>query len=181
MVPPEVEPIRLFRTVARNLPMTTAMHQWGSYELSRKLTLSLREREIVIDRTCARCGAEYEWGVHVSFFGERAALSPGQIASLTHGSADDDCWTDPRERLAIRAVDSLHDVSDLGDSLWDELREHFTEVELLDLVALCGWYHAISFLCRAMRIDLEDDAPRFADQITLGQHSGCSIGSGSRS
>jgi hypothetical protein len=26
----------------------------------------MREREIVIDRVTASCGAEYEWGVHVS-------------------------------------------------------------------------------------------------------------------
>ncbi|HEV7760231.1 MAG TPA: hypothetical protein VGO78_14620 [Acidimicrobiales bacterium] len=32
----------------------------------------MRDREIVIDRTCARCGCQYEWGVHVAFFGDRA-------------------------------------------------------------------------------------------------------------
>jgi hypothetical protein len=29
--------------------------------------VSLRHREIVIDRTCARCGCDYERGVHVAF------------------------------------------------------------------------------------------------------------------
>ena len=42
MMPPGIEPILLFRTVAKNLPMATAMGPWGSYELSRKLSLSMR-------------------------------------------------------------------------------------------------------------------------------------------
>ena len=48
MMPPGVPPILLFRTLARNLPMTAAMSGWGGYELSRRLTLSMRDREVVI-------------------------------------------------------------------------------------------------------------------------------------
>jgi Carboxymuconolactone decarboxylase family len=92
MMPPGVEPIGLFRTFVTNLPMATAMGKWGGYELSKQLSLSLRHREIVIDRTCARCGCEYEWGVHVAFFAERAQLTPAQVSSLTHGSSTDSCW-----------------------------------------------------------------------------------------
>ena len=32
--------------------MTDAMSGWGGYELSNRLSLSMRDREIVIDRTC---------------------------------------------------------------------------------------------------------------------------------
>ena len=86
MMPPGVPPIALFRTFAHNMAMTQAMGSWGSYELSRKLSLSMRDREIVIDRTCARCGCEYEWGVHVAFFADRVDLSQHQIVSLTLSS-----------------------------------------------------------------------------------------------
>jgi len=82
MMPPRVPPILLFRTIVRNLPMTAAMSDWGGYELSKRLSLSMRDREIIIDRTCARCRCEYEWGVHVAFFAERAGLSSQQITSL---------------------------------------------------------------------------------------------------
>ena len=56
MMPPGVPPIGLFRTFVQHLPMAAAMHGWGSYELSRRLSVPMRAREIVIDRTCARCG-----------------------------------------------------------------------------------------------------------------------------
>src|ERR1700753_2345169 len=89
MMPANVPPIALFRTVVKNLPMAEAMTLWGSYELSRALSLSLRDREIVIDRTCVRCGCEYEWGVHVAFFADRARLDEDQVGSLTNGGARD--------------------------------------------------------------------------------------------
>lgn len=163
MMPPGVPPIALFRTFARNLAMTEAMTAWGGYELGRTLSLSMRQREIVIDRTCARCGCEYEWGVHVAFFAERVGLSTEQIASLTSGSPGDNCWSDRQERLLIRAVDALHDDNDILDSLWQELATEFSEANLLDLLLLCGWYHAISFVARAARVPLEAGAPRFRE------------------
>lgn len=162
MMPAGHPPIALFRTFVKNLPMTQAMHAWGGYELSKELSISLREREIVIDRTCARTGCEYEWGVHIAVFAARARLDSEQVRSLTHGSADDACWPDERERLLIRMVDELHAANDLSDALWHQLAAQFTDPQLLDLLLLCGWYHAISFLARAARTPLEHDAPTFA-------------------
>lgn len=163
MMPPGVPPIGLFRTFVRNLPMAQAMRGWGGYELSKELSLTMRDREIVIDRTTARCGCEYEWGVHVAFFAERVGLSPAQLASLTHGAPDDACWTDGRERLLIEAVDALHERADLDDDLWRRLHQHLTDEQVLDLLLLTGWYHAISFAANGARVALEDGAPRFAD------------------
>ncbi len=71
MMPGDAPPIGLFRMFARNFPMAGAMHGWGRYELGRRLTLSLREREIVIDRTCALCG----W-YHAVSFAARATRLP---------------------------------------------------------------------------------------------------------
>jgi Carboxymuconolactone decarboxylase family len=55
--------------------------------------LTIRQREIVIDRVTASCGAEYEWGVHVSVYAAKAGLTEAQIASLVGGGPDDDVWT----------------------------------------------------------------------------------------
>lgn len=163
MMPAGVPPIGLFRVFARHLPMTGAMHGWGRYELGRQLTLTMREREIVIDRTCARCQCEYEWGVHLLFFAERTGLSAPQITSLTHGAASDPCWADERDRMLIEAADALHDSADLDDELWHRMTQVFTGEQLLDLLMLAGWYHAISFAANAARVPAEDNAPRFAD------------------
>ncbi len=165
MMPGGAAPILLFRTFVKNTPMTEALTGWGGYELSNELSLSLREREIAIDRTCARCSCEYEWGVHVAFFAESAELSVDQVASLTHGQPVDPCWSDERDQLVIAAADSLHDANGFDDVLYAQLESNFTEAELLDLTMLCGWYHAISYTANALQVDLEPGAPRFADYL----------------
>ncbi len=163
MMPPGVPPIGLFRTFVRNLPMADAIHGWGAYYLSRRLSLSLRDRELLIDRTCARCGCEYEWGVHIAFFAERAGLTPAQVASLAHGGPADPCWGDERDRLLLRAADALHDGADIDDALWGELHRLLDDAQLLDVLLLCGWYHAVSFAATACRLPLEPGAARFQD------------------
>jgi alkylhydroperoxidase family enzyme len=159
MMPAGVAPIALFRTFARHLPMTVAMQGWGAHELGRSLSLTMRDREIVIDRTCARCGCAYEWGVHVAFFAERVGLGTEQVRSLAFGGAGDPCWAEERDRLLLRAADSLHDTADIDDELWAALARIFDERQLLDLLLLAGWYHAISFVARAVRVPPEDGAP----------------------
>ena len=60
-------PLLLFRTVARNPRVLQRLLAGG---LLDKGSIPLRIRELMILRTCALCGAEYEWGVHVAAFGE---------------------------------------------------------------------------------------------------------------
>ena len=165
MMPPGVPPILLFRTFVKNIAMADAMGTWGGYELSKRLSLSMRDREIVIDRTCARCNCEYEWGVHVAFFADRIGLTPDQVTSLTHGASTDPCWSDKRERVLIDVADALHDGSRIDDGLWKQLSAELTEAEILDVLMLCGWYHAISFAANSAEVALENRAPRFTDVL----------------
>jgi hypothetical protein len=51
----------------------------------------------------------------------------------------------------------------VADGLWAALADAFDERQLLDLLLLAGWYHAISFVARAARVANEPAAPRFAD------------------
>jgi alkylhydroperoxidase family enzyme len=163
MMPAGVPPILLFRTFARNLPMATAMRNWGSYELGKQLSLTMRDREIVIDRTCAQCGCEYEWGVHVAFFAERVGLTAAQVTSIAHSAATDACWTEDRDHVLIESVDSMHATGTIDDSLYKRLVAIFTEEQILDITMLCGWYHAISFTANVAGVANEPGAPRFAN------------------
>jgi alkylhydroperoxidase family enzyme len=163
MMPPGVPPIALFRTFARNPPMAAGVNAWGSYYLTKQSSLAMRTREIVIDRVTARCECEYEWGVHIAFFAEKVGLTSDQVRSLAFGLPADACWEDPADRLAIELVDELHDTSTIGDDLWTRLTPTFDTPQLLDMMLLAGWYHAISYVARATEVPLEGFATRFAD------------------
>jgi hypothetical protein len=84
-------PLLLFRTVARNPRVLQRMMAGG---LLDRGSISLRARELMILRTCARCGAEYEWGVHVASFDQKVQWTREQLHSSVHSDASDCCWTD---------------------------------------------------------------------------------------
>jgi alkylhydroperoxidase family enzyme len=150
MMPPRttIPPLTLFRVFARNLPMAEALVVWGRRELSRSLSVDLHDRELVIDRVCARCGCAYEWGVHAAFFGERAGLDRAALAATVLGDDADPAWS-PRDRLLIALVDQLHEQATVDEALWSQLRHHWTDEQLLDLLMLAGWYHAICYVANA--------------------------------
>jgi 4-carboxymuconolactone decarboxylase len=102
MTPPGAPDIlALFRVLAHNPALAERMTGWGGYLLGRKASLPLRDREVVINRVCARCGAEYEWGVHVAAFAQAANFSPEQNAAISDPDADDLALTG-RDRLLVQ-------------------------------------------------------------------------------
>jgi hypothetical protein len=61
----------------------------------------------------------------------------------------------------IDVVDQLHDTADVDDELWARVAVTFRPEQILDVILLCGWYHAISFVARAARVPNEPFAPTF--------------------
>jgi alkylhydroperoxidase family enzyme len=122
--------------------------------------LTLRQREIVIDRVTARCGSEYEWGVHIALFAKRAGLGEAQQRSLVKGDAADSCWSS-EDALLVRFCDALHATCDIDDALWAQLKIHFSEPAILELLLLAGFYRTVSYLTNALRLPLEPYAARF--------------------
>lgn len=157
IMPPSVEPLVLFRTMARSPRVFTKMFAGG---LLDRGPLSLRQREVVIDRTTARLGCEYEWGVHVALLAAKAGFGDIEIAATVMGSSNADCWS-PDERALVVLVDDLADMRTISDATWTSLTEHFDEAQILEAIALIGYYHTISFLCRGLRLPLETWSARF--------------------
>jgi len=153
------EPLALFRTIAHNPQVLDKFRTVGTYLLNFGTVDSL-EREIVIHRTCARCGSEYEWGVHVEIYGRSLGLTDAQLKATVSEGADDAAWSD-RQSLLIRLVDELHDTNDVSDGLWFALADLWEPAQLVELVALVGQYHLVSFFTRAFRVDLETYGARF--------------------
>ena len=148
IMPPSVPPLALFTTLAR-VPRIYERFRAGG--LLDRGPVSMRHREIVIDRTCARCGCAYEWGVHVAFFAERVALTPAQVRATVRGEAGDPAWNE-EERLLIQLVDELHDSAGISDGLWAALAVAFTVDQILELIALVGFYHTVSFFANGLRL-----------------------------
>jgi len=149
-MPPGVPPLALFTTLAR---VPRIFERFRAASLLDRGPVPLRYREIVIDRTCARCGCAYEWGVHVAFFADRVSLTPEQVRA-TWVDDDEPVWSE-EERLLIRLADELHDTATISGELWQALAARFTIEQIFELIALAGFYHTVSFLANGLKLAAE--------------------------
>jgi alkylhydroperoxidase family enzyme len=150
-------PLVLFRVMAGH-PRAWEKLRGGS--LLDPGPLSLREREIVIDRTCALNRCEYEWGVHVAIFARPAELSAEQVRATVLGPANASCWS-AAEQALIAAVDALHHGATLSDDEFAALSAHYDDDKILEIMMLCGAYRTVSYLANGLRLPLEENAARF--------------------
>lgn len=156
-------PFSLFTTMASS-ERAWAKFRGGSLLDGRLLTM--REREIIIDRTCARTRCEWEWGVHVMVFAERAGLSRQEVAETLRVPADLSKWA-ANEAVLIRVIDALYERSSLTDDEFANLAAHYSSDQILEIIMLTGHYHTISYLAAGLALPLEDGAARFAEYEAL--------------
>jgi alkylhydroperoxidase family enzyme len=150
-------PLMLFRVIAGH------PRAWGKFRAAGLLDrgpLTLREREIVIDRTCALTGCEYEWGVHISAFAAPARLTDEEVRATVLGKADARIWS-AAEQALIAAVDALHHRATLSEAEFEALAAHYDDAKVLEIFLLCGFYRTVSYLANGLHLPLEEKAARF--------------------
>ena len=150
--------LKLFRVFANSIRFATK--KGATNLLDKDSPLSLREREIVILRVTANNNCEYEWGVHVSVFGKAAGLTPEQIASTRLDSSNAACWAE-QESVLLECVDQLCERATIDDETYARFQDLWTVEQQLEILALCGNYHLISFVANTSRIDNESTAAVF--------------------
>ncbi len=154
------EPLALFRTMFVNDELANRMRPLGAGILGSRAKVPPALREVMIHRTCALTGAEYEWGVHAVAFGRPLGLGDEQLRSTVDGSHEDACWS--AEQASVFALaDELHRTSAVSDELWRRLAETFEPAQLIELLVTAGWYHTIAYLCNGLRVAREPWAERF--------------------
>lgn len=151
------DPLVLFTTLARDRRLFEKFFNSGLLDRGH---LTIRQREIVIDRVTAQCGAEYEWGVHTAVYAAKAGLDECQIASLVGDGAGD--WSD-EDRVLIRLCDSLYSTCTVDDELWETLTRYHSDEAIIELLMLAGYYRMVSYLVNGLRLPLEPNTPRFTD------------------
>lgn len=157
VMPEGMEPLALFRTLARSERIFPRFMRAGVLDRG---PVDIRDRELVIHRTTARCGCEYEWGVHVAAFARPLELGDDWVRATREAPADDPFWT-PRQAALVRLCDALHDTASISLPLWQELRSHFSPEQCIELIYTAGMYHAVSFLCNGLALAPEAFAERF--------------------
>ena len=154
---PGTTPIGLFTAMGQS---QKALDRFLAGAVPAKGALDFHTREVVIDRTAARTGCEYEWGIHTQLFAAKAGLSPEQIRSTFDGHADDGHW-DAKDAAVIATVDALLANKKLTDAEFARVSAHFDTDALLEMVQLVNFYHGVALFTGAINLPSEPGMARF--------------------
>jgi alkylhydroperoxidase family enzyme len=135
-------------TLLRHPDLTRAYLEFNAHLLLDS-TLSARVREVAVLRASLLRHSEYLWDHHVPL-AERAGLTAEDIEQIRAGNPRDDV-----DRLVVRAVDELDELSTLSDATWTALREGFDEQQVLDLIFTTGCYQLLAVAVNVLAVQPE--------------------------
>jgi alkylhydroperoxidase family enzyme len=113
-------------------------------------------RELAILRVAIVNGAEYEYRAHVPF-ALQEGLSEAQVDAL-------DKWQESRlysdaQRAVLAYADAMTREIHVADGVFDALRPHFDQRQLVELTATIAGYNLVSRFLEALAIDPEPAPP----------------------
>ncbi|MFT5775174.1 carboxymuconolactone decarboxylase family protein [Hyphomonas sp.] len=116
----------------------------------------------MILRTTANRNCEYQWGVHVAIFAKAAKLTPEQVAATRATGVDAALWTAEAASL-IWAIDNLCSTGGMSDTVLARFEADWSPEQQLEILALCGTYHTVSFVANTARLPGEAFGATFPD------------------
>ncbi|AHD02262.1 carboxymuconolactone decarboxylase family protein [Leisingera methylohalidivorans] len=154
--------LKLFRVFA-NSPRF--LKKGVSNHLDKQSPISKREREIVILRVTANLECEYEWGVHVAIFSRHVGLTEEQVRATVQCASTASCWSEP-ESLLLEVVDQMCLQGYLDQEELNRFQEMWTVEQQLEILAVCGTYHTVSYVANVSGIDLESFSAKFPRSVS---------------
>lgn len=134
----ERQPRPLHRMLAR-APKVLESHYRLAMTLRHETALDRSVAEIAILRTALLEGANYAYRAHLGHARD-AGVSPRQIAELTDWRESD--AFDAREKAVLCFVDALADREVVAETLRADLRDYLDDAQIVELVAIVGFYAA---------------------------------------
>ena len=149
------EPLNIFQTLAHQPTLLKRFNALGGAFLAHGL-LPARERELVILRVGWNCRSVYEFGQH-TLMGREAGLSEAEIGALATTRALGAWSTD--DEVLISLADEICADDCAGEATFAALRRRWGEPEIVELVALVGFYRMVSGLLNTLGVEPEEGLP----------------------
>lgn len=143
--------LNIFRTMVHAPKALTAFLAWGGYILSRRNSLSERDRELVILRVGYNCKSGYEFTQHTRI-GLDAGLTEAEMEAIKAGP-NDPLWNEA-DRAMLRATDDLTRDYHVSDANWAALA-FFSDKQKMDLVMTVGQYAQVSMMLNSFGVQLD--------------------------
>ena len=154
---PGAAPLSLFTSLGQS---QKALDRFLAGAVAAKGALDFHTREIVIERTAAKTGCEYEWGIHTQMLAAKAGISPEQVRSTFDGHADDGNW-DQKDAAVIATVDALLARHKLTDAEFARVSAHFDTASIIEMIQLVNFYHGVALFTGAIALANEPGMASF--------------------
>ena len=148
------EVINIFRVLMQNPKLTRSWARFAGYIMGR-LSLPVRDRELLILRIGWLNQAPYEWEQHVRI-SKSAGLTDDEIDRVSKGPKAG--W-DKHDAALLQAADDLHENSVVSDETWKQLSERYSIEQMMDAVFTIGQYNLVSWALNSFGVPLDDYLP----------------------
>ena len=126
--------------------------------------LEQRHCEIAILRVAVHTNSWYEWASHVDR-GLACGLTLAEIERVRAGPDAGD-W-DAQDAALLLAMDNLAENQAIAKDTLQELGEHFTQRQILDMILLHGMYNTIACMIKTWGLELDSHvAERLPESVT---------------
>jgi 4-carboxymuconolactone decarboxylase len=144
--------LNLYR-VLLNSPSVADAWQAFNNAIRYQTALDEQARELAILRVAQLTGADYQFQIHATQYAPAAGITVQQIAALD-GSEHSSLFP-PAHRALLAYADAMTVTVDVPDSVFDKLRRHYNDQQIVELTVLIGAYNMHTRVGRALRIDSE--------------------------
>lgn len=121
--------------------------------IRNRCRLAADVRELIIMRIAVLNNADYEWGAHLP-----EALGSGlqqeQLAQLREAEPGASADFSATQRAVLSYVDVMTRDIAVPDEVFDALRPHFGETELVEITATVAAYNMVSRFAVALQVEL---------------------------
>jgi len=145
-------PLSIHNTMAHHPALMQAWMPFRNHVVASS-TLLARQRELIILRTAHNCQANYEWQHHVER-GLAAGLSRTEIERVKEGATAQG-WQ-PDEIALLKAVDDCHGQFQITKPSRQNLEQHFSAQQQLDIIVTVGMYMTLALIIKTYDVPMED-------------------------
>lgn len=115
-------------------------------------SIAARERELVILRTAASTGCDYEIHHH-RLLGAESGLDQAEIAAALDPTIAHE-WSSA-DRAILRVAEEVEARADVGDEAWEGLDGVLDDGQRLELLVLVGFYRLIAGVVNGTRVEID--------------------------
>jgi alkylhydroperoxidase family enzyme len=143
--------LNIFKTLAHAETALRPFLRFGGAILGQ-LELDPKLRELAILQVARAAEAEYEWIQHVTI-AQAVGVPDDQIDAVKRGELD--AFADP-ERAVLDLAAAVVAGPRVPDELFERLRAHFDERQIVELLLTVGDYLMLARLMTVLEIDLDE-------------------------